>query len=94
MNKVQSTYFGLLAEFGAGEIRLSECCEKYFGLSEPQAKRKASLQELPVTAYRATESQKGEWLISLSELAQHLDEQRAKFRKDHSAVNQGLRAVG
>jgi hypothetical protein len=88
----QPTYFGLMAEFGGGEIRLAECCEKYFGLSEAQAKRKAALRELPVPAYKLTDGKSGEWLVSLSELAEHIDRQRAKYSREHMATNSGLRA--
>ena len=34
MNK---TYIGLVMEFESNEIKLSDCCEKYFGLSYRQA---------------------------------------------------------
>ena len=69
------TYFGLLAEFGEAEIPLAKVCEKYFGLSVPKAKRRACLQQLPMPAYR-TGSQKSPWLVSASDLAQHIDKQR------------------
>lgn len=69
------TYFGLLAEFGESEIPLQRVCEKYFGLSVSKAKRRACLQQLPIPAYR-TGSQKSPWLISASDLAKHIDQQR------------------
>ena len=72
---ISPTYFGLLAEFGEAEIPLAKVCEKYFGLSVPKAKRRACLQQLPMPAYR-TGSQKSPWLVSASDLAQHIDKQR------------------
>jgi hypothetical protein len=89
------TYFGLLAEFGAAEIPLEECCEKYFSLSVPQAKRKAMQQKLPVKVYRGDHSQKAGWLIDAKDLAEWLDSLKAKADKDHAAINgsSGFQAV-
>ena len=67
LKKMSATYFGLLAEFGAAEIRLEDCCDKYFGLDIRQAKRRAASSALPVKAYRATGSQKGGWLIDATD---------------------------
>jgi hypothetical protein len=83
---MNSTYFNLLAEFQAGEIRLVDCCDKYFSLSPAEAKRRASFQKLPVPVYRATESQKGEWLLSLQDLAAHLDAQKGAAREHFKAM--------
>lgn len=92
---MKSTYFGLLAEFDAAEIRLEDCCEKYFGLSVEKAKRRAALQQLPVRAYRPTKSQKSGWLISAADLAAHLDRRKAEDGKDFEAMNgsSGFRAA-
>lgn len=90
------TYFGLLAEFGAAEIRLEDCCEKYFSLSVPQAKRRAMVQKLPVKVYRGDHSQKAGWLVDAKDLAAWLDEQKAKAAKLHAAMNESspLRDAG
>ncbi len=80
------TYFGLLAEFGESEIPLERICDKYFGLSVAKAKRRACLQQLPVPAYRAG-SQKSPWLISASDLARHIDQQRRVAEKQWSRMN-------
>lgn len=81
-----NTYFGLLAQFGKAEIPLSECCE-LLGLSEPEAKRRATLSDLPIPAYRAG-SQKAPWLVSATDLAQYLDvrkaDARAEWKKMHA----------
>jgi len=37
---MNATFFGLLAEFGAAEIPLEECCLKYFSLDAPFSKRR------------------------------------------------------
>jgi hypothetical protein len=87
------TYFNLMAEFQAGEIKLVDCCEKYFGLKAPEAKRRAAFQKLPVRVYRATNSQKSEWLLSIEDLAEHIDRQKAEANRTFSAM-QGLRDAG
>lgn len=81
-----STYFGLLAEFGAAEIPLEAMCEKYFGLAAPQAKKKAAMHQLPVPAHR-TGGQKTPWMISATELAEHLDKQRQAANEEWRRVN-------
>jgi hypothetical protein len=85
--RTHSTYFGLLAEFGAAEIPLEDCCEKYFGIGPALAKRQASAYSLPVKAYRAGASQKCGWLISISDLANHIDKQKAEAEKLFKAMS-------
>lgn len=93
---ISPTYFGLLAEFSAAEIPLEDCCQKYFGMDAPAAKRKASLQQLPVKAYRGQHSQKAGWLIDAKDLATWLDGLKADAAKTHNAMNgrRPLRASG
>lgn len=91
---MKSTYFGLLAEFESGEVRLVDCCEKYFGYSEAEAKRKATQRALPIPAYRVTNSQKAPWLVSIADLAAHIDKQKAQEKPLHEAFNSDLRAAG
>jgi hypothetical protein len=83
-----STYFALLAEFGTGQIPLRQICEKYFGISERLACRRAMLQQLPVPAFHAG-SQKSTWLIDAADLASHIDLARDKARNYWEAVNRG-----
>lgn len=72
-----STYFGLLAEFEAAEIRLEDCCQKYFGLNRHEAFRAATMCRLPIAAYRLG-SRKSPWMVSISDLAEYIDKQRAE----------------
>ncbi len=81
-----STFFALMAEFGTGDIRLKDCCEKYFGLSEKKAAERARRQGLPVPVYRGG-SQKAEWLINAADLARHIDQQRDKAARDWETIN-------
>ena len=76
--RMNSTYFGLLAEFGTSEIPLELICEKYFGCELPRARARGARKALPVTAYRPVNSQKSGYLVSAAELAEHLDRQKEK----------------
>lgn len=85
---MNSTYFGLLAEFGGrAEIPLEEVAPRYFGISAKTAASRASAQALPVPAYRAMDSQKSPWLVSAIDLGRYLDERRAAAHKQWQAVN-------
>lgn len=83
-----STYFALLAEFGTAQIPLKHVSEKYFGISERVACRRAMLQQLPVPAFHAG-SQKSTWLVDAADLAAHIDRSREKARNYWETVNRG-----
>ncbi|WP_299775671.1 pyocin activator PrtN family protein [uncultured Pseudoteredinibacter sp.] len=76
-----STFFTLMAEFGTGDIPLEACCEKYFGMNLRKASAYARNQQLPVPVYRGG-SQKSTWLVSATDLANHIDSLKKKARKD------------
>lgn len=84
-----STYFALLAEFGTAEIELERCCQKFFGLNSPEAKKRAARHGLPVPAHRGG-GQKSGWLINAADLADHIDRQRraaaAEWQKMQAAA--------
>jgi len=72
---MNSTYFGLLAEFGEAHIPLQKVAPKYFGLSYEEARRRAPARMLPCPAFRLG-GQKSPWLISAADLAALIDKQR------------------
>ena len=82
-----NTLYLLMAEFNSAMIPLEAVAAKYFGLQPAKAKSKAFLQQLPVPAFRAADSQKAPWLIAASDLADYLDTQRAKAQKDWRRLN-------
>ena len=94
--KLNATFFGLLAEFGAAEIPLEDCCLKYFSIDVPLAKRRATAYELPIAAYKANAGRNGRWMISAHDLAKYLDEQKEGHRKMFETMNAKprLQAVG
>jgi hypothetical protein len=77
VNTVNSTYFGLLAEFGEANIPLERVAPKYFGLSYEEARRRAPAKMLPCPAFRLG-GQKSPWLISAADLAELIDARREK----------------
>jgi len=74
---VNSTYFGLLAEFGEANIPLDRVAPKYFGLSFAEARRRAPAKQLPCRAFRLG-GQKSPWLVSATDLAELIDARRQK----------------
>jgi len=74
---VNSTYFGLLAEFGEANIPLERIAPKYFGLSYEEARRRAPAKMLPCLAFRLG-GQKSPWLVSAADLAELIDLKREK----------------
>lgn len=83
---MNSTFFGLMAEFETAEIPLDDCCDKYFGMNKTKAYQNASMNKLPIPTYRGG-SQKSKRLVSAYELASYLDEQKEKARKEWQASN-------
>ena len=74
---INSTYFGLLAEFGEANVPLETVAPKYFGLSYAEAKRRAAAKMLPCRVFRLG-GQKSPWLVSVVDLADLIDAQREK----------------
>ena len=81
-----NTIFLLMAEFGQADIPLEEVASKYLQLTPEKAKRKAAKQEFPFPVFRAG-NQKTPWMVSVSDLAEYLDKQRAEAKKDWEAMN-------
>lgn len=92
-NPTTSTYDGLLLEFGAGTVELERVCTKYLGLKFSEAKRRATLNDLPVPAFRCG-SQKAPWLVSLADLAGHLDARLVVARADWRKMRSGTGRLG
>ncbi|TXZ98656.1 pyocin activator protein PrtN [Vibrio cholerae] len=69
-----NTVFLLMAEFNTAVVPLSQISQKYFGLAPRTAKDRATANRLPIHVWR--ESQKAEYLVSLIDLANYIDEKR------------------
>jgi hypothetical protein len=72
----------LFEEFATSEIPLEQLCRKYLGLDVKEAKRRASLHQLPVVAYRIG-SNKAPWLVNVDQLAHHLRAEQAKAEAEY-----------
>ena len=75
--RMNSTFFGLLAEFGEANIPLDRVAPKYFGLGLQEARRRASARQLPCRAFRLG-GQKSPWLVSAIDVAELIDRHRQK----------------
>jgi hypothetical protein len=75
--RLNSTYFGLLAEFGEAHIPLERVAPKYFSLSYEEARRRAPAKMLPCRAFRLG-GQKSPWLVSAADLAELIDQRRER----------------
>ncbi len=78
--KTKTTEDRLVEKFGGPEIPLSECCKEYFGCEVAHANDRASRHKLPVPAFRIG-SQKSQYFVLASDLAEHIDEQAARARE-------------
>lgn len=77
-----NTAFALLARFESPTVPLEDICEEFFGMKKEKANEKASLNELPVPTFRASDSQKAPRLVHVDDLAKMLDEQRATAKAE------------
>ena len=67
------TEIQLLVLFKSATIRLDLIAEDYFGLSVKTANDRALTNKLPIPAFRLGTSQKAPWMVSVSDLAAHID---------------------
>jgi len=75
-----------MAEFQTSQVELERVCVKYFGLTVSEAKKRASLNRLPVPAFRCS-TQKSSWLIHLEDLANLIDTQHKNARETWQKIN-------
>lgn len=81
-----NTLFLLMAEFGTGDIPLELVADKYLGMAKNKAYDKANYNELPFPTYRAG-STRSKRLVKLTDLADYLDKQHAKAKKEWEKTN-------
>lgn len=75
-----NTFFALMAEYQTAQIPVEKCAP-LFGMDPKEACRRASLQKLPVPAFRLG-TQKSPWLIDAAKLAEYLDQVKARAAQD------------
>jgi hypothetical protein len=62
-------------------IRLADVCEQHLGKNYQNAKLAAARNALPFAVFKLDESQKAPWMVSLSDLAAHIDSQATKAKE-------------
>lgn len=67
------TEIQLFVLFKSATIRLDLIAEDYFGLSVKTANDRALTNKLPIPAFRLGTSQKAPWMVSVTDLAAHID---------------------
>lgn len=82
-----NTVFMLMAEFETSQIPLSVIAKKFLNLTEAVADKKANLGELPFPVYRDTTSQKSIRMVHINDLAEWIESERTKAKKEFSHLN-------
>lgn len=76
-----NTLFLLMAEFESATVDLETVAQKYLGMDKRAAYRDAAASSLPFPAFRCG-SQKSPWMVHVSDLAEWIDSEREKAKKD------------
>ncbi len=79
------TSLALMSIYGPS-VGLEVICEKYFGISYPEAQRLAATQELPVPVFRLRDSRKAPLMVSCDDLGKYIDKRRAAAEEVWSSV--------
>ncbi len=74
------TSLALMSIYKSPSIPLSEVCERYFSLSYEEALKKAARNELPVPAFRLTNSRKAPMMVSAEALGDWIDKTEAEAK--------------
>jgi len=74
------TSLALMAIFETPVVPLSAVCERYFSLSYEEALKKAARNELPVPAFRLTNSRKAPMMVSAETLGAWIDKTEAEAK--------------
>ena len=67
----------LMQQFGGVHIPLTEVARFYLNMDETAAKNNAAKGLIPF-AFRASDSNKSEWIVDVRDLAEYLDKKRKK----------------
>lgn len=91
--QVMNTRFLLLAQYQRAAVPLDDVAADYLGLGSREAKRQALDGTLCVPAFRRKDSQKAPWMVMIDDLAEWLDTQAERARRDHKTLRQSLGAT-
>ena len=78
----------LALQYQSPVVKLEDILDDYLShLSLPVAKKMAKDQKLPFPVFRADESNKAPWMVSIFDLAAYIDKQRSIATHDHMAMS-------
>ncbi len=83
---MSKTVYLLFAQYQKAILPLDDICEEHFGLSRKSAYQQAATQSLPVPVFRGRDSERCPWMVSIEELAKHIDAQRAEAEALHAKM--------
>lgn len=86
---MSKTVYLLFAQHEKAVLPLEDICEEYFDMNRKTAYQHAATQSLPVPVFRARDSERCRWMVSIEELAKHID----KCRADAQALHSKMRAA-
>ena len=66
---------------------LSEICDNYLHLAYPEARRRAALNRLPFPTFRLNKSAIAPLMVSVADLAAHIDKQAKEARAEWELSN-------
>lgn len=72
------TSLALMSIHKSPAIPLADVCEKYFSLSYEEALKKAARNELPVPAFRLSNSRKAPMMVSAEDLGAWIDKNQTE----------------
>lgn len=77
-----STKLQLIAMYRGPAVQLEEICERYLSLSWHTARNRAALNLLPFPTFKLTDSRKAPLMVTVDDLARHIDASRDAARKE------------
>lgn len=77
-----NTIFLLMAEFNTATIPLNLIAERYLGMKPATASKKADAGDLLIPSFRMNNSQKAPRIVHVQDLAEYIDSEREKARKE------------
>ena len=85
---MNQTELRLLVIHDAAAVPLADICVRYLNLSWQKAREAASVNRLPFPTFRLTDSQKAPLMVSVTDLARHIDTRHAEATAswEHSQV--------
>lgn len=83
-----STVMLLTLQYQSPVVKLEDILEDYLShLSLEVAKKMAKTQQLPFPVFKTDESNKAPWMVSIFDLAAHIDKVRHLANEDHKKMS-------